>query len=76
MSAAIGVPIAKSRGLDLVIMASALRNIVHGKSSGIFVKADSPYHTMLDLKGKTIGNYSLPSTGTTLMRIGLWKNTE
>ncbi len=73
MSAAIGVPIAKSRGLDLVIMAAALRNIDHGKSSGIFVKTDSPYHAMLDLKGKTIGNYSLPSTGTTLMRIGLWK---
>jgi NitT/TauT family transport system substrate-binding protein len=73
MTAAIGVPVAKSRGLDLVIMAAALRNIVHGKSSGIFVKADSPFHEVTDLKGKTMGNYSLPSTGTTLMRIGLWK---
>lgn len=74
MSAAIGVPVAKSRGLDLEIMATALRDIPHGKSSGIFVKADSPFRTVQDLKGKTIGNYSLPSTGTTLLRIGLWKS--
>jgi NitT/TauT family transport system substrate-binding protein len=73
MTAAVGVPAAKARGLDLVIMATALRNIPHGKSSGIFVKADSPFHAVPDLKGKTIGNYSLPSTGTTLLRIGLWK---
>jgi NitT/TauT family transport system substrate-binding protein len=74
MTAAIGVPQAKSRGLELSIMATALRNHEHGgKGGGIYVKADSPYKTMMDLKGKTLATQSLPSTGTTLMRIGLWK---
>jgi NitT/TauT family transport system substrate-binding protein len=74
MTAAIGVPQAKAHGLDLTIMATALRNkSFGGKGGDIFVRADSPYHTMADLKGKTIGNYSLPSTGTTLMRIALAK---
>ena len=74
MTAAIGVPQAKARGLDLSIMATALRNHAHGgKGGAIYVKADSPYKTMMDLKGKTIATQSLPSTGTTLMRIGLWK---
>jgi NitT/TauT family transport system substrate-binding protein len=74
MTAAIGVPAAKARGLDLTIMAAALRNHPGGsKGADIYVKADSPYKTIEDLKGKTIGNYSLPSTGTTLMRLALWK---
>jgi NitT/TauT family transport system substrate-binding protein len=74
MTAAIGVPQAKSRGLELSIMATALRNHPEGgKGGSIYVKADSPYKTMMDLKGKTIATQSLPSTGTTLMRIGLWK---
>jgi len=74
MTAAIGVPQAKARGLDLSIMATALRNHAHGgKGGAIYVKADSPYKTMMDLKGKTLATQSLPSTGTTLMRIGLWK---
>jgi NitT/TauT family transport system substrate-binding protein len=74
MTAAIGVPQAKSRGLELSIMATALRNQEHGgKGGAIYVKADSPYKTMQDLKGKTLATQSMPSTGTTLMRIGLWK---
>jgi NitT/TauT family transport system substrate-binding protein len=74
MTAAIGVPQAKAKGLELSIMATALRNHEHGgKGGGIYVKADSPYKTMMDLKGKTLATQSLPSTGTTLMRIGLWK---
>jgi NitT/TauT family transport system substrate-binding protein len=74
MTAAIGVPQAKSRGLELSIMATALRNHAHGgKGGAIYVKADSPYKTMQDLKGKTLATQSMPSTGTTLMRIGLWK---
>jgi NitT/TauT family transport system substrate-binding protein len=74
MTAAIGVPQAKSRGLELTIMATALRNHAQGgKGGAIYVKADSPYKTMQDLKGKTLATQSMPSTGTTLMRIGLWK---
>lgn len=72
MTAAIGVPEAKAHGLDLTILATALRNkSFGGKGGDIFVRTDSPYHTLADLKGKTIGNYSLPSTGTTLLRIAL-----
>jgi NitT/TauT family transport system substrate-binding protein len=72
MTAAIGVPQAKARGLDLEIMATALRNkSFGGKGGDIFVRADSPYRALADLKGKTIGNPSLPSTGTTLLRIAL-----
>lgn len=74
MTAAIGVPAAKSRGLELSIMATALRNQAHGgKGGAIYVKTDSPFKTMQDLKGKTLATQSMPSTGTTLMRIGLWK---
>jgi ABC-type nitrate/sulfonate/bicarbonate transport system substrate-binding protein len=74
MTAAIGVPQAKSRGLELSIMATALRNQAQGgKGGAIYVKADSSYKTMQDLKGKTLATQSMPSTGTTLMRIGLWK---
>jgi NitT/TauT family transport system substrate-binding protein len=74
MTAAIGVPQAKSKGLELSIMATALRNHAQGgKGGSIYVKADRPFKTMTDLKGKTIATQSLPSTGTTLMRIGLWK---
>jgi NitT/TauT family transport system substrate-binding protein len=74
MTAAIGVPQAKSRGLELSIMATALRNHAQGgKGGAIYVKADSPYKTMQDLRGKTLATQSMPSTGTTLMRIGLWK---
>lgn len=74
MTAAIGVPQAKSKGLELSIMATALRNHAEGgKGGSIYVKADSPYKTMTDLKGKTMATQSMPSTGTTLMRIGLWK---
>ncbi len=74
MTAAIGVPQAKSRGLELSIMATALRNQEHGgKGGSIYVKTDSPYKMMQDLKGKTLATQSMPSTGTTLMRIGLWK---
>ena len=55
MTAAIGVPAAKSRGLELSIMATALRNHAQGgKGGAIYVKTDSPYKTMQDLKGKTL----------------------
>jgi NitT/TauT family transport system substrate-binding protein len=75
MSAAVGVPLAKARGLDLLIMATALRSHTGSDKGGdFFVKADSPYHTLADLKGKTIGNMSLPSTGTTLLRLAMWKS--
>ena len=73
MTAVIGLPRAKARGLELRIIATGLRYHPNGDGADIWVKANSPIKTLADLKGKTIGAYSLPSTGITLMRIALWK---
>jgi len=73
MTAVIGLPRAKQQGLDLSIMATGLRYHPNGDGADIWVKGDSPFKSIEDLKGKTIGVYSLPSTGITLVRIALWK---
>ena len=73
MTAAVGVPGALDRGLQLRIMATGLRYHKNGDGADIWVLADSPIKTVADLKGKTIGAYSLRSTGITLVRIALWK---
>jgi NitT/TauT family transport system substrate-binding protein len=73
MTAVMGIPRARERGLDLKVMATGLRYHTHGDGADIWVKADSPIKSIDDLKGKTIGVYSLPSTGITLVRIALWK---
>jgi len=72
MNAVMAIPFAKRRGLDLVVLSTALRGVGdHG--AGVWVKKDSPYKTIADLKGKKIGNYALRATGTTWIRIALWK---
>ncbi len=76
MTAAVGVPGALDRGLQLRIMATGLRYHENGDGADIWVLADSPIKTVADLKGKTIGAYSLRSTGITLVRIALWKAHE
>lgn len=73
MNAVMAIPFAKRRGLDLVVLSSALRASKGRLGAGIWVKNDSPYKTLADLKGKTIGSYSLRATGTTWIRIALWK---
>lgn len=72
-TAVMAIPRAKSKGLDLEVLATGLRS--HNKEHGgdIWVKKDSPIRTADDLKGKKIGVYSLNSTGITLVRIALWK---
>jgi NitT/TauT family transport system substrate-binding protein len=65
MNAVMAIPFAKRRGLDLVVLSSALRSSKGRLGAGIWVKKDSPYKTLADLKGKTIGSYSLRATGTT-----------
>ena len=72
-TAVMAIPRAKSKGLDLEVIATGLRS--HNKEHGgdIWVKKDSPIRTADDLKGKKIGVYSLNSTGITLVRIALWK---
>ena len=73
MNAVMAIPFAKRRGLELVVLSSALRSAKGRLGSGIWVKDSSPYKSMADLKGKTIGSYSLRATGTTWIRIALWK---
>jgi len=73
MNAVMAIPFAKKRGLNLVVLSTALRSSKGRLGAGIWVKKSSPYKTLADLKGKTLGNYALRSTGTTWMRIALWK---
>ena len=73
MNAVMAIPRAKARGLDLVVLSTALRAPPGREGGALWVKADSPYKTPADLKGKTIGNVALQSTGTTWQRIALWK---
>ena len=72
-NAVMAIPFAKRRGLDLVVLSAALRSAEGRLGAGIWVKKDSPFKTLADLKGKTIGSYSLRATGTTWIRIALWK---
>lgn len=73
MNAVMAIPFAKRRGLDLVVLSTALRSAEGRLGAGVWVKKDSPYQTLADLKGKKIGSYSLRATGTTWIRIALWK---
>ncbi|MGB7183770.1 MAG: MqnA/MqnD/SBP family protein [Burkholderiaceae bacterium] len=73
MNAVMAIPFAKRRGLELVVLSTALRSPKGRLGAGIWVKKDSPYKTLADLKGKKLGNYSLRSTGTTWIRIALWR---
>ncbi len=71
MNAVMAIPRAKARGLALIVLSTALRAPPDPLSGAVWVKADSPYRTVADLKGKTIGNVALQSTGTTWARIAL-----
>tara|TARA_B100000809_G_scaffold115305_1_gene113521 strand:+ start:829 stop:1809 length:981 start_codon:yes stop_codon:yes gene_type:complete len=73
MNAVMAIPLAKKRGLNLVVLSTALRAAAGREGGSVWVKADSPYKSVKDLKGKTIGNYALRATGTTWIRIALWK---
>ena len=69
MNAVMAIPFAKRRGIDLVVLSTALRAAKGGLGAGIWVRKDSPFKTIADLKGKSIGNYALRSTGTTWIRM-------
>ncbi len=73
MNAVMAIPFARKRGLELVVLSTALRAAAGRKGANIWVKKSSPYKTLADLKGKVIGNFALRSTGTTWIRIALWK---
>jgi NitT/TauT family transport system substrate-binding protein len=70
-TAAVAVPRARERGLDLRIVGTGLRYHASGEGAGIWVKKGSPIKTVADLKGKKLGVYSLGSAGITLVRIAL-----
>jgi ABC-type nitrate/sulfonate/bicarbonate transport system substrate-binding protein len=70
-TAALALPRARERGLDLRIVGIALRSGASGEGGAIWVKKDSPIHTVEDLKGKKIGVFSISSAGVTLIRIAL-----
>jgi NitT/TauT family transport system substrate-binding protein len=71
MTAAVAVPRARERGLDLKIIGTGLRYHASGEGAGIWVKKGSPIKKAEDLKGKKLGVYSLGSAGITLIRIAL-----
>ena len=73
MNAVMSIPRAQAKGLQLVVLSTALRSPPGREGGAIWVKADSPYKTVADLKGRKMGNVALRSTGTTWQRIALWK---
>ena len=70
-TAAVAVPRARERGLDLRIIGTALRYHASGEGAGIWVPKNSPIKSVADLKGKKLGVYSIGSAGITLIRIAL-----
>lgn len=70
-TAAVAVPRARDRGLDLRIVGTGLRYHASGEGADIWVKKDSPIKTAADLKGKKLGIYAIGSAGITLIRIAL-----
>jgi NitT/TauT family transport system substrate-binding protein len=70
-TAAMAIPRARERGLDLRIVGAGLRYHASGEGAGIWVRKDSPIKSIADLKGKKLGVYSLGSAGITLIRIAL-----
>lgn len=70
-TAAMAIPRARGRGLDLRIIGTGLRYHEAGEGAGIWVPADSEIESVADLEGKRLGIYSIGSAGITLVRIAL-----
>lgn len=73
MTAVMSLPRAKSQGLELRVLSTALRYHKSGNGAHVWVKKDSSVKTIHDLKGKIIGTYGNELTGITLVRLALWK---
>ncbi len=73
MNAVLSIPRALEKGLRMEVLSTALRSVPSAVSGAAWVKKDGPYKTLADLKGKTIGDTSLQSTGTMWTRIAMWK---
>ena len=73
MNAVLSIPRALEQGLKMEILSTALRSVSGAESGGMWVKSNGPFKTLADLKGETVGDTALQSTGTTWTRIALWK---
>lgn len=73
LTATIAIPRAEEKGLKLRVLSVGTRYGQDSHGGDVWVRKDSPYKTIADLKGKTISVSSLNSTGTTWARIGIWK---
>lgn len=62
---------AAAQGLKLQMVGTALRYKPVPQGFGIWVKADSPFKTIADLKGKVIGSYGFKSTVFAVQRMAL-----
>jgi NitT/TauT family transport system substrate-binding protein len=69
---ALEVPRAIAQGLAMKILGNTA-SVPGGPGRDIWVKKDSPLTKPADLKGKTLGTYSLATGAVTLVRIALWK---
>lgn len=70
-TAAMAIPRARARGLDLRIVGTGLRYHASGEGAGIWVRADSDITEVGQLAGRQLGVYSIGSAGITLIRIAL-----
>jgi len=70
---ALAVPRAIVQGLGMRILGIS-SNGPPGSGRDIWVKKDSPLQKPEDLKGKSLGVYSLATGSVTLVRIALWKH--
>jgi ABC-type nitrate/sulfonate/bicarbonate transport system substrate-binding protein len=68
---ALNIEDAAAQGLIVQMVGTALRYKMAPAGFGIWVKSDSPYKDIADLKGKTIGNYALRSTVFAIQRMAL-----
>jgi NitT/TauT family transport system substrate-binding protein len=73
MNAVLSIPRALEEGLKMEMLSTALRSVAGAESGGVWVKSEGPFKSLADLKGKTVGDTALQSTGTTWTRIALWK---
>src|SRR5690554_4454004 len=67
----INVQRSADRGLPLIIVSTANRYNPKGEGHNIWVKKDSPYKSMADLKGKKIAVPSVGSSGFNLLRFAV-----
>jgi NitT/TauT family transport system substrate-binding protein len=69
---ALAVPRAITQGLAMKILGNTA-SVPGGPGRDIWVKKDSPLQKPEDLKGKSLGVYSLATGAVTLVRVALWK---